>query len=273
MKRIEVEDLRVPSPKGRGGRRRIPPMKSGWKQSADSPGTYEDGRVRRNECESSEPLVGCLGRPLVGTAKAPHITCQAGKLWRAGEWGGWGRISDDGPGQHNLDRSEGPWGRAEKPLARRRRRAGTALRLRAKTMRATGDAKVGCKLWRGADRSAPPGKAPTDKPALEPYRGKPAVRNLRGDDGNVGIMRSPISAIVLPDPPQAGERDLEVSVKTKICATCQKEKPLVLFHQCPGSKDGRKNECAACVVKRNRRNRRAWGKSLGRSPQWGVAGI
>ena len=29
--------------------------------------------------------------------------------------------------------------------------------------------------------------------------GKPAVRNLRGDDGNVGIIRSPVRAIVLPD--------------------------------------------------------------------------
>jgi hypothetical protein len=35
---------------------------------------------------------------------------------------------------------------------------------------------------------------------LEPYWGKPAVRNLRGDDGNGGIIRSPIRAIVLPDP-------------------------------------------------------------------------
>ena len=46
---------------------------------------------------------------------------------------------------------------------------------------------------------APPGQAPSDKPALEPYWGKPAVRNLRGDDGNVGIIRSPVRAIVLPD--------------------------------------------------------------------------
>ena len=30
----------------------------------------------------------------------------------AREWGGWGRLSDDGPGQHNPDWSEGPWGRA-----------------------------------------------------------------------------------------------------------------------------------------------------------------
>src|SRR5688572_21714775 len=34
----------------------------------------------------------------------------------------------------------------------------------------------------------PGGKAPSDRPALEPYWGKPAVRNLRGDDGNVGII-------------------------------------------------------------------------------------
>jgi len=27
----------------------------------------------------------------------------------AREWGGWGRLSEDGPGQHNPDRSEGPW--------------------------------------------------------------------------------------------------------------------------------------------------------------------
>jgi hypothetical protein len=27
------------------------------------------------------------------------------------EWGGWGRLSDDGPGQNNPDPSEGPWGR------------------------------------------------------------------------------------------------------------------------------------------------------------------
>jgi hypothetical protein len=34
---------------------------------------------------------------------------------------------------------------------------------------------------------------------LKPYWGKPAVRNFRGDDGNVGIIRSPVRAIVLLD--------------------------------------------------------------------------
>src|SRR5262252_9020740 len=46
---------------------------------------------------------------------------------------------------------------------------------------------------------ARPGKALSDRPAFEPYWGKPAVRHLRGDDGNVGIIRSPVRAFVLPD--------------------------------------------------------------------------
>ena len=43
------------------------------------------------------------------------------------------------------------------------------------------------------------GKAASDMPALKPKRGKPAVRNFRGGDGNVGIIRSPVRAIALPD--------------------------------------------------------------------------
>ena len=42
-------------------------------------------------------------------------------------------------------------------------------------------------------------QVPSDMPALKPYWGKPAVRNFRGGDGNVGIIRSPVRAIVLPD--------------------------------------------------------------------------
>jgi len=34
------------------------------------------------------------------------------------------------------------------------------------------------------------GQALSDKLALKPYRGKPAVRNFRGDDGNVGIIEA-----------------------------------------------------------------------------------
>ena len=53
---------------------------------------------------------------------------------------------------------------------------------------------------RGARLTASGGrKAPSDRLALKPYWGKPTVRNFRGDDGNVGIIRSPVRAIVLLD--------------------------------------------------------------------------
>jgi hypothetical protein len=53
------------------------------------------------------------------TATATGISRSAAKSGCACEWGGWGRISDDGPGQNNPDRNEGPWGRAGTPLERR----------------------------------------------------------------------------------------------------------------------------------------------------------
>ena len=43
------------------------------------------------------------------------------------------------------------------------------------------------------------GKASSDIPAFKAYRGKPAVRNIRGGNGDVGIIRSPVRAIALPD--------------------------------------------------------------------------
>jgi len=45
------------------------------------------------------------------TAKASRISRPAVKSRCACEWGGWGRLSDDGPGHYNPDPSEGPWGR------------------------------------------------------------------------------------------------------------------------------------------------------------------
>ena len=57
--------------------------------------------------ESPEPLAGRLGAP--GTAKALRISRRAVKSRCAREWDGWGRLSDDGPGQNNPDPSEGPW--------------------------------------------------------------------------------------------------------------------------------------------------------------------
>jgi hypothetical protein len=48
-------------------------------------------------------------------------------------------------------------------------------------------------------------KALSDRPAFQPYWGKPTVRNDRRDGGNVGIIRSPLRATVLPDRKAARE--------------------------------------------------------------------
>jgi hypothetical protein len=50
-----------------------------------------------------------------------------------------------------------------------------------------------------ATNSRSDGKALSETLALKPERGKPAFRNFRGGDGNVGIIRSPVRAIALPD--------------------------------------------------------------------------
>jgi hypothetical protein len=73
------------------------------------PGVVEGGMSGRN---MQRKLGSTRGSPRRSrTAKAPHINRWAVKLRCACEWGAWGRVSDDGPGQYNLDRSEGPWGR------------------------------------------------------------------------------------------------------------------------------------------------------------------
>src|SRR5215467_7814644 len=73
------------------------------------PGVVEGGMSGRNMQRKPGTARGSPRRSR--TAKAPHINRWAVKLRCACEWGAWGRLSDDGPGQYNLDRSEGPWGR------------------------------------------------------------------------------------------------------------------------------------------------------------------
>src|SRR5260370_2818141 len=46
------------------------------------------------------------------TAKASRISRETVKSGCACEWGGWGRLSENGPVQHNTDLSQGPWARA-----------------------------------------------------------------------------------------------------------------------------------------------------------------
>ena len=104
----------------------------------------------------------------------------------------------NGLGQHNPDRSEGLWGRgvnsshgSASPSSWFRHRAGhdmeprSARRADANLCVARGMPGVGLTL-------AARGKALPEKPAFQPYWGKPAVRNDRGGGGNVGIIRSPL---------------------------------------------------------------------------------
>ena len=72
----------------------------------------EDDMSRKYANESTDPLMGRRGAEIARTAKAVRISRCAVKSNCAYEWGAWDQISDDGPGQHNPDRSEGPWGKA-----------------------------------------------------------------------------------------------------------------------------------------------------------------
>src|SRR5919106_6979030 len=98
-----------------------------------------------------------------------------------------------------------PWGREAGPLAQRPTDARTSLDSEP-GRRAVAEAGEGRRKlrrragMRGARLTATRCRqAPSDRLALKPYWGKPAVRNFRGDDGNVGIIRSPVRAIVLLD--------------------------------------------------------------------------
>src|SRR6516164_8779432 len=76
------------------------------------PGSQKATCRNRKANESTEPLAGRLGAVVWCTARAVRISRSAAKSHCACEWGGWGRISVDGPGHYNLDRSEDPWGKA-----------------------------------------------------------------------------------------------------------------------------------------------------------------
>jgi len=141
------------------------------------------------------------------TAKAARINRDPVKSRCACEWDGWGRLSEDGAGQNNPNPSEDPWGRATKVA-----RTAVCDRIQPPD---SDQAKLGItKHMKGEDKpsgetSMPGaglirtsfGKVSSEMLALKPYWGKPAVRNFREDDGDVGIIRSPVRAIVLPGRP------------------------------------------------------------------------
>ena len=75
--------------------------------------------LRQCANESTEPLVGRLDARDKAHSEGIAYKPFAVKSRCAGEWGGWGRLSEDGPGHYNPDWSEDPWGRAVEPLKRR----------------------------------------------------------------------------------------------------------------------------------------------------------
>jgi hypothetical protein len=85
------------------------------------PGVGEDGMPGRNVQRKLGTTRGSPRRSR--TAKASRISRHAVKSRCACEWGGWGRLSDDGPEQNNPDPSEGPWGKWRPHLMAVRNRA------------------------------------------------------------------------------------------------------------------------------------------------------
>jgi hypothetical protein len=73
------------------------------------PGVVEDGMSGRNGQRKPGTTRGSPRRSR--TAKTSRISRGAVKSRCARERGGWGRLSVDGPGQHNPASSEDPWGR------------------------------------------------------------------------------------------------------------------------------------------------------------------
>src|SRR5438477_4726840 len=100
-----------------------------------------------------------------------------------------------------------PWGREAGAASRRAAGGGTAgldtergHRVRSGSVRRVEANRATEAGMPGAGLTADAfGKARPDRLAFKPYRGKLAVRNFRGGDGNVGIIRSPLRAIALPN--------------------------------------------------------------------------
>jgi hypothetical protein len=93
---------------------------------------------------------------------------QAAKSRCACQWGAWGRLSDDGSGHYNPDRSEGPWGRAAAVARTEVFQRVSSLDSERGTDGASGEHEG---RWQtiGRDDLVGDGKAPSEIPALKPY--------------------------------------------------------------------------------------------------------
>ena len=141
---------------------------SSGQSGVELPGVREGGMPGRNGQRKPGTTRGSPRRSR--TAKALRISRLAAKSRCACEWGGWGRLSDDRPGQHNPDSSEDPWGGGLPTLhggASARNRPDTERDIRGYEMRCTKDgskptrgqrmpgAGLSCATrWEGAVRNA-----------------------------------------------------------------------------------------------------------------------
>src|SRR6202163_4646187 len=166
------------------------------------PGVGEDGMSGRNVQRKLGTTRGSPRRSR--TAKASRISRYAVKSRCAREWGGWGRLSDDGPGHYNPDPSEGPWGRWSIPPHGGAVIASTDPTLCGSTLKHEGRRQTGRRSAYAGSRLKlidASGRSRLPRQPFSRTEGKPAVRNVRGDRGNVGIIRSPVRATILPDRP------------------------------------------------------------------------
>jgi hypothetical protein len=98
---------------------------------------------------------------------ATRISRSAAKSGCAREWGGWGRISEDGSGQNNPNRNEDPWGRAGRPLERRCSNAPRPS-TQNEEQDAHGEEHEGWRQTARREDLVVAGKAPSELPALKP---------------------------------------------------------------------------------------------------------
>ena len=120
------------------------------------PGVGEGGMSGRNVQRKLGTTRGSPRRSR--TAKASRISRHAVKSRCAHEWGGWGRLSDDGSRQHNSGKSEDPWGSGD-PTSWRCTIVSAARHSTGKNRWITECTKGGCKLadtagMSGADLTA-----------------------------------------------------------------------------------------------------------------------
>ena len=199
----ETDCGRIGSAEPLRSRRRRCRHRSSGLAMIELPGVIESGMPRKNGQRKPGTTRGSPRRSR--TAKALRISRHAVKSRCARGWGGWGRLSDDGPRQHNSDQERGPLGRRTTPPPWRRTIERLVPTQCGITEVASTCAKGGhkpyisrCMPGAGLSRSMC-GKVLPYMPAFQPYRGKPAVRNDREGRGNVGIIRSPVRASTLPD--------------------------------------------------------------------------